>query len=153
MMACLGSRGLEGLTPTFSNVIPLLDATGARSSALAQRSGVTKQAMSQLVRLLEERNYVEQIPDPTDTRAKLVRLTERGVALRAAALEVRLEIQAAAVKALGPRNAKRLKEDLKTLIAVILQIVKQAPHNFRTFSQAARLSPRQGVRVNLSSAI
>jgi len=124
MMVCLGSRGFEGLTPAFSSVIPLLDATGARSSALARRSGVTKQAMSQLVQLLEERNYAEQIPDPTDTRAKLVRLTKRGVALRAAALEVRLEIQAAAVKALGPRNAKRLQEDLKTLIAVMSQIAK-----------------------------
>jgi DNA-binding MarR family transcriptional regulator len=124
MMACLGRRGFEGLTPTFSSVIPLLDSTGARSSALAQRSGVTKQAMSQLVQLLEERNYAEQIPDPTDTRAKLVRLTKRGVALRAAALEVRLEIQAAAVKALGPRNAKRLQDDLKTLIAVISRVGK-----------------------------
>ena len=124
MMACLGGRGFEGLTPAFSTVIPLLDATGVRSSALAQRAGVTKQAMSQLVQMLEERNYVEQIPDSTDTRAKLVRLTERGVALRAAALEVRLEIQAAAVKALGPRNAKRLQEDLKTLTAVISQIAK-----------------------------
>jgi DNA-binding MarR family transcriptional regulator len=124
MMACLGSRGFEGLTPAFSTLIPLLDATGVRSSALAQRSGVTKQAMSQLVQMLEERNYVEQIPDSTDTRAQLVRLTERGVALRAAALEVRLEIQAAAVRALGPRNAKRLQEDLKTLTAVISQIAK-----------------------------
>jgi DNA-binding MarR family transcriptional regulator len=124
MMARLGDKGFEGLTPAFSSVIPLLDSTGVRSSALAQRSGVTKQAMSQLVQLLEERNYVEQIPDPTDTRAKLVRLTKRGVALRAAAMEIRLEIQAAAVKALGPRNAKRLRDDLKTLIAVISQIVK-----------------------------
>lgn len=49
---------------------------------------------------------------------------KRGVALRAAALEVRLEIQAAAVKALGPRNAKRLQEDLKTLSAVISQIAE-----------------------------
>lgn len=124
MMACLGSRRFEGLTPAFSSVMPLLDATGTRSSALAQRTGVSKQAMSQLVQLLEERNYVEQVPDPTDTRAKLVRLTERGIALHAAALEVRLEIQAAAVKALGPRNAKRLQQDLKTLIAVISKKVK-----------------------------
>jgi DNA-binding MarR family transcriptional regulator len=126
MLACLVGRGFDDLTPTIASVIPLLDAAGARSTALAQRSGVTKQAMSQLVRLLEERNYVEQIPDPTDTRAKLVRLTKRGVTMRAACFKVRLELQAAVVKSLGPRNSKRLQEDLKTLTAVLAHVSEKA---------------------------
>jgi DNA-binding MarR family transcriptional regulator len=72
--------------------MPLLDATGARPSTLAQRAGITKQAISQLARELEARGYVEQVPDSTDTRAKIVRLTKRGLALHAAAAEVRLEL-------------------------------------------------------------
>ena len=50
MMARVSTRGFDGLTPAFASLIPLLDAAGARPSVLAQQSGVTKQAMSQLVK-------------------------------------------------------------------------------------------------------
>ena len=119
MMARLAARGFEGMTPAFASLIPLLDAQGARSTALAQRSGVTKQAMSQLVRELEKRGYVEQAPDPTDTRAKIVRLTVRGVALRAACVEVRRELQARAAAALGADELARLQRDLARLQAAL----------------------------------
>ena len=119
MMARLGARGFEGLTPAFAGLIPLLDATGARASALAQRSGVTKQAMSQLVRELEARGYVEQVPDPTDTRAKIIRLTKRGVALRAACLLVRDDIQALAAATLGKSGLVRLQRDLARLAGAL----------------------------------
>ncbi len=117
MMARLEARGFAGLTPAFATVIPLIDAKGMRSTALAQRAGVTKQAMSQLVKLLEERKYVEQIPDPADTRAKVVRLTKRGVAMRAACAQGRQELHAAALRALGKRGLARFERDLQKLIA------------------------------------
>jgi DNA-binding MarR family transcriptional regulator len=116
MMHRLGARGFDGLTPTFASVIPLLDGTGMRTTALAQRAGVTKQAMSQLLRLLEKRNYVEQAPDVSDTRAKVIRLTKRGEALREACAEVRQELTVAAIRALGKTNLSRLQRDLNTLI-------------------------------------
>jgi DNA-binding MarR family transcriptional regulator len=119
MMARLSELGFEGLTPAFASVMPLLDAKGSRSTVLAQRAGVTKQAMSQLVKLLEQRNYVEQAPDPIDTRAKVVRLTKRGVALRKACDEIRRDLNAAAVKAVGKRDIIRLHEDLNKLIAAM----------------------------------
>src|SRR5438128_5484803 len=59
MMAMLPSRGFSDVTPAFSSLMPLLDENGARPTALAQRAGITKQAISQLVRELEVRGYVE----------------------------------------------------------------------------------------------
>ena len=117
MIAGLEARGFDGLTPAFAAIMPLLDAAGIRSTMLAKRAGVTKQAMSQLVRLLEARKYVEQVPDAVDTRAKVVRLTKRGVALRNACAEVRREMHASAVKALGEKNLAKLTAGLRTLIA------------------------------------
>jgi DNA-binding MarR family transcriptional regulator len=73
--------------------------------------------LSQLVRLLEERDYVEQVPDLSDTRAKVIRLTKRGAALRQACVEVRQELTLAAIKALGKANLSKLQRDLNTLIA------------------------------------
>ena len=116
-MARLEARGFRGLTPACATLMPLLDAEGMRSTALARRAGVTKQAMSQLVKLLEERKYVEQIPDPTDTRAKVVRLTTRGIALRAACAQVRRQMNSAALKALGQKGLAKLVLDLQKVIA------------------------------------
>jgi DNA-binding MarR family transcriptional regulator len=70
MMAKVASCGFSDMTPALASLMPLLDATGARATTLAQRAGITKQAISQLVRELEGRGYVEQAPDSTDTRAK-----------------------------------------------------------------------------------
>jgi DNA-binding MarR family transcriptional regulator len=119
MMARVSARGFDGMTPAFAGLIPLLDAAGARASALAQRLGVTKQAMSQLLGELETRGYVEQVPDPTDTRAKIVRLTRRGIALRAACVEARNELQALAAETLGTVNLTRLQRDLMQLTAAL----------------------------------
>jgi DNA-binding MarR family transcriptional regulator len=119
MMVRVSARGFDGLTPAFASLIPLLDATGARPTVLAQRSGVSKQAMSQLMHEVEMRGYVEQVADPTDTRAKIVRLTKRGVALRAACLEARDELQALAVETLGKIKLARLQRDLTQLTAAL----------------------------------
>jgi len=125
MIARLEARGFEGLTPTFATVIPLLDAAGLRSTALAERAGVTKQAASQLVKLLEERGYVEQARDQTDTRAKIVRLTRRGVALRKACAQVRQELQAEAVHTLGAKNFAELHRNLQKLTASLSKNVSK----------------------------
>lgn len=124
MMAKVGECGFKDMTPAFASLMPLLDPAGqgARATALAQRSGVTKQAMSQLIRELETRGYVEQVADPDDTRAKLVRLTRSGIALRAACYQVRLEINAAALRALGSKKLRRLHQDLLELGAALSEV-------------------------------
>ena len=119
MMKRLAMLGFDGLTPAFASVMALLDAKGSRATVLAQKAGVTKQAMSQLVKLLEQRDYVEQVADPTDTRAKVIRLTKRGIALRRACEDVRKELAANALKTLGKKDLSKLHQDLNRLIASI----------------------------------
>jgi DNA-binding MarR family transcriptional regulator len=121
LMARLSARGFDGMTPAFAGLIPLLDARGARPTALAQQAGVSKQAMSQLIHELEARGYVEQVPDPTDTRAKIVRLNKRGIALRQACLVARGELQTLAKKALGQARLTALQRDLLQLSAALTQ--------------------------------
>jgi DNA-binding MarR family transcriptional regulator len=89
MMAKVVTCGFSDMTPALASLMPLLDATGPRATTLAQRAGITKQAISQLVGELEARGYVEQVADSTATRAKIVRLTKRGVAIRAACASVK----------------------------------------------------------------
>jgi DNA-binding MarR family transcriptional regulator len=119
LMARVAARGFEGMTPAFAALIPLLDARGARPSVLAQQAGVSKQAMSQLIREIEARGYIEQVPDPTDTRAKIVRLNKRGVALRQTCAVVRQELQALAKTAFGEKRVAALRRDLTQLVALL----------------------------------
>jgi DNA-binding MarR family transcriptional regulator len=52
---------------------------GSRLTELAERSGLTKQAIGEAVTELERLGYLTRVPDPEDRRAKIITLTERGL--------------------------------------------------------------------------
>ncbi|MFG1910090.1 MarR family winged helix-turn-helix transcriptional regulator [Kribbella sp. NPDC048928] len=54
-------------------------------SRLAERLEISKQGAGQIVDDMERRGYVERRPDPSDARARLLHLTERGQAALSAA--------------------------------------------------------------------
>ena len=122
--ARLAERGYPDFPFAFASVLWLVDPQGTRSTALAARGGVTKQAMSQQVKLMEQRGYLQQTPDATDTRAKLVQLTELGKAVRQASEEIREELNREAAKALGVGSLRKLQADLETIIGVFDQGAK-----------------------------
>jgi DNA-binding MarR family transcriptional regulator len=55
----------------FGNVDP----DGTRLTDLADRAHMTKQSVGEVVTDLQRLGYVERIPDPSDGRAKIIRLT------------------------------------------------------------------------------
>jgi DNA-binding MarR family transcriptional regulator len=73
--------GFTDLQPTHLLLFRYPTIINARPSELADQIGITKQAMNDLLRQLEDRGYLELTPDPTDRRAKRISLTKRGVAL------------------------------------------------------------------------
>jgi DNA-binding MarR family transcriptional regulator len=52
---------------------------GSRLTDLAEAAGLTKQAVGEAVTELERLGYLTRAPDPSDRRAKLITLTDRGV--------------------------------------------------------------------------
>ena len=82
----LEASGFPGSPPSFHPVFENLDPEGTRLTVLAARAGLTHQSVGEVVAELERRGYVERVPDPTDRRARLVSLTERGRALVRAAI-------------------------------------------------------------------
>ena len=125
--ARLALHGYNDFPFASASLLWLLDEGGTRSTALAQRAGVTKQAMSQLVRLMERQGYLEQVPDPTDTRAKVVRMTERGDAVKTACVEVREELNQKVAGALGMSEAERLAENLAAATGLFGEISGSNP--------------------------
>ena len=119
MMARLAAAGFDDLTPAHAQLLPHLDLGGTRITVLAERAGLTKQAIGQTVQELEGRGYVERTPDPADARAKIVRYTARGLAFVAAGQAVKRAMQAEAEAALGAAGLRRLEADLARLLAVL----------------------------------
>ena len=112
----LHEYGHEGLTLFHTALISNLDLEGTRITVLAQRAGVSKQAMGQLVADLEKRGYVERAPDPEDGRASLVKFTEQGWQLLQDAYHVKLAIEAEYTAVLGESGMKNLWELLDKLL-------------------------------------
>jgi len=79
--------------PSVMRLIPFLTPEGIRATELARQVDVTKQAVSQTLAYLEDRGLVEYAPDPTDGRARLVRMTGEGVRMARIGLAVLAEIQ------------------------------------------------------------
>jgi DNA-binding MarR family transcriptional regulator len=52
---------------------------GSRLTDLAANAGFTKQAVGEAVNELERLGYVQREPDPLDGRAKIIKLTDRGL--------------------------------------------------------------------------
>lgn len=63
---------------THLNLTRNLDIAGTRTSELARRAGVTKQAMGEIVEQCENLGLVRRTPDKRDARAKIVKFTELG---------------------------------------------------------------------------
>ena len=83
---------------------------GARPGQLAERAGMSKQAMNQLLRSLEGLGYLTRSNAPDEGRARIVRLTKRGRAVYARILEILLEIEHEWNAELGPTDFRQLKE-------------------------------------------
>lgn len=113
----LRERGYTGLTPAHLALLPHLDAEGTRATILAERAGMTKQGMGQLILELEHQGYVARIQDPADRRAALVRFTEAGRQLLLVAIDVTREMETEYAAILGDRRMAGLREALVALSA------------------------------------
>lgn len=114
--ATLRARGHTRLQPSHQVVFASLGRTGTRLTDLAQRAGMTKQAMGQIVDDLERLGYVERTPDPDDGRAKIVRFTPTGLDFVCDAAEVLAQIWHDYATLLGEGELAQLQNTLRKLL-------------------------------------
>lgn len=75
----LAAAGYPDIQPAHgANLFRHLRREGSRITEVAEQAQLSKQYIGHLVDYLEARGYVERTPDPLDSRAKLVRLTDKG---------------------------------------------------------------------------
>jgi DNA-binding MarR family transcriptional regulator len=88
---------------------------GTRVTDLAAAAQVTKQTAAYLVDQLESIGYVERVPHPDDARARLVRLSARGVEAQGFARTVEARVEAQWRAHLGDQRFDELHATLARL--------------------------------------
>ncbi len=106
----LNAAGFKGLTQPHIAVFRFPGPDGVRPGVLAERAGMSKQAMNRLLGSLEDLGYLIRSDAPDEGRARIVRFTKRGHAAWAKALEVLLEIEHEWRAELGQKDFAQLKE-------------------------------------------
>lgn len=114
----LSEEGFEGIRYRHGSVFRFIEAEGSRLTTLAERAGLTKQAIGEVVGELERLGYVERAADPHDRRAKVIRLTERGVEGQVAAARVLEEIEQRWARHLGQDRIAMLRQTVEEIIAL-----------------------------------
>jgi len=90
---------------------------GSRLTELAESSGLSKQAVGEVVDDLEKLGYAERVPDPQDGRAKVIRLTEQGADAHDTALEIFADIERGWAERYGAERVETMRKLLEDLAA------------------------------------
>jgi DNA-binding MarR family transcriptional regulator len=111
----LVEAGFDDVRPAHTAVFQHIEAGGSRLTDLAERAQITKQSMGYLVDHLEQRGYLERRPDPSDRRAVLISLTDRGWEQVRASLRIIATIEEEWASGLGQPRMEQLRELLGDL--------------------------------------
>src|SRR5438046_360129 len=115
VLEAAAAAGFDDLTAAQGRVFARIGRDGTRVTELAEQAKVTKQTAGFLVDQLERAGYVQRVPDPTDARARLVVIAERGVAAVEVARRTEAAVQAEWTRYLGRRATVQLHRTLPRL--------------------------------------
>ena len=96
-------------------VFGYIEDEGLTLTELAQRAGISKQAMGELVDRLQSSGYLERVPNARDRRTKLIRTTDKGERQIEASRQVTYAIEAQWARILGKKRLAQFQMMLREL--------------------------------------
>ena len=115
LLAAMSDAGYDDITLAQARIAARIGPRGTRLTDLAEQALVTKQTAGHLVDQLERAGYVRRVPDPTDARARLVQMAERGQELVALARKVESQVEREWTAHLGEKATAQLRAALERL--------------------------------------
>ncbi len=106
----LDQAGFEDLAMPHMAIFRFPGPDGVRPSALAERAGMSKQAMNRILGSLEELGYLVRSDDPDEGRARIIKFTKRGHAAYGKAIEILYQIEEEWRAELGAKDFAQLKK-------------------------------------------
>ena len=113
----IATTAYADIRPAHGCVFGHIDPDGSRLTDLADRAHMTKQSVGEVTNDLEQRGYVERVPDPSDGRAKIIRLTARGHEAQALGWGLIDEIEREWAERFGAERIAALRETLEAVTA------------------------------------
>ena len=113
----LAAAGHPTIRPGHGCVFRFIDEEGSRLTYLAEQSGLTKQAVGEVVAELEGLGYVERAPDPEDRRAKVIKLTDLGADAQKVGREIFAEMERDWAERFGAHRVAAMRELLEEMTA------------------------------------
>ena len=110
------AAGFADVRPAHVTLFRWPGPEGQRPTELAAWAQLSKQTVNDLLRDLEGQGYLELRPDPTDDRARLVRLTKQGQRLHEAAVAAHARVEAEWAQAVGRQDFERLRRTHSHLV-------------------------------------
>jgi DNA-binding MarR family transcriptional regulator len=105
----LNAAGFDELRLPHMAVLQFPGPDGARPGTIAERAGMSKQAINQLLRSLESFGYIVRSDVPGEGSARIVRFTERGHAAFWKMVDILRDIEDEWRAELGPERFAQLK--------------------------------------------
>jgi DNA-binding MarR family transcriptional regulator len=105
----LNASGFDDLRLPHMAVLQFPGPDGVRPGTLAERAGMSKQAMNQLLQSLEAAGYIARSAAQDDGRTRVVRFTKRGRSAYARIADVLRDIEHEWSTELGPKSFAELK--------------------------------------------
>ena len=111
----LNAAGFDDLRLPHIAVLQFPGPDGVRPGALAERAGMSKQAMNQLLGSLEDLGYIIRSDNPDEGRTRIIRFTRRGHAAFSRIYDILRQIEQEWSAELGATNFARLKSLLQEI--------------------------------------
>jgi DNA-binding MarR family transcriptional regulator len=109
------AAGYDDLTAAHVGLWRYPGLDGLRPTELADRVEITKQSVNELLGHLEHRGYLQRVPDESDGRARVIRLTAKGRRLQQTIYDQAGAAEQGIAEALGPRRFAQLHSCLEVL--------------------------------------
>lgn len=106
----LNAAGFKELRMPHMAVLQFPGPDGVRPGLLAERAGMSKQAINQLLRSLEALGYIVRSDAPNERRARVVRLTKRGHSAYTKIHDILRDVEREWSAELGAKHFTELKE-------------------------------------------
>jgi DNA-binding MarR family transcriptional regulator len=114
-LAASDLRDFPDLRGSHRRILQMIPADGIRITELAQRAGMTKQALGEFVDWLEHAGFVASGRDPADGRVRLVMRTARGDTAAQTASQAIAAVERAWQQEIGAREYDTMKQALRDL--------------------------------------
>ncbi len=98
-----------------SALLPYIDAKGTRSTDIAVRAGISRQAVAKALQKLEDAELVSRVVDPQDARINVVYFTAQGLKMLGQLQTAVRQVEADYENRIGVDSVQQLKKALSAL--------------------------------------